>query len=72
MSSAWFFILLFSSVLWPTPVFCAHFLSYEFYKANDFPGCTDASTTEEFNAFAAAHPDLWGVFQRHALGATAW
>ena len=34
----------------------SHFLSYEFYKANDFPGCTDASTTEEFNAFAAAHP----------------
>ncbi len=36
----------------------SHFLSYEFYKANDFEGCTDAKTTKEFNAFAAAHPDI--------------
>ncbi len=42
----------------------SHFLSYEFYKANDFEGCTDAETTKEFGAFAAAHPDICRRFQK--------
>ena len=40
------------------------FLSYEFYKANDFEGCTDARTTQEFNAFAAEHPDICHTFEK--------
>lgn len=36
----------------------SHFLSYEFYLENDFPGCTDARTTKEFNQFERLHPEL--------------
>lgn len=42
----------------------SHFLSYEFYEANDFPGCADAKTTKEFNAFAAAHPGLCHTLEK--------
>lgn len=42
----------------------SRFLSYEFYKANDFEGCTDSRTTKEYNAFAAAHPGLCHTFEK--------
>ncbi|MCI8542149.1 MAG: MBL fold metallo-hydrolase [Lachnospiraceae bacterium] len=42
----------------------SRFLSYEFYKANDFEGCTDARTTREFNEFAAEHPDICHTFEK--------
>lgn len=36
----------------------SHFLSYEFYKANDFPACNDAETTRLFQMFWDEHPDI--------------
>ena len=42
----------------------SRFLSYEFYLANDFEGCTDAKTTREFNGFAAAHPHICHTFEK--------
>ena len=42
----------------------SRFLSYEFYKANDYEGCTDARTTKEYNEFAAAHPGLCFTYEK--------
>lgn len=42
----------------------SRFLSYEFYKANDFPGCTDAKTVKAFQRFEAAHPDICFSFRK--------
>lgn len=36
----------------------SHFLSYEYYKVNDYPGCEDSETTRLFLNFQEKYPDI--------------